>query len=396
MSIEPPQHLGGFELAGMSLALPLDSLREVHPWCDLVAIPSPSPHVIGGLPLRGAIVPVLDLSSLLSRGERPRPQGCVIVMVHEGQLMALAADEVTGVFTCDLSALHPMRALDPVAAILAANAHRPDHDTPVCLLSVAAVFDLPGVVSLADPEPHRQRVGQDGQETVDESHPLMLLRCGSVPMAVDAMAVAGTIPAPEIRSSALAQGHCLGVLSYAGRDIPAVDLQALCGLGAMEAQAPMQAFVISLSAGDVALVMGEVLDVVRAPAMSALHVPAYALPAPELFEGAVPTSALSEEVVRRLGMQVSQFLWLSAEGLRRHPVIVALAAVSERQALGARDHGFKGVSLSQSMLTYALGGDAATPLDQISEILPYDPDLSVFAQQGALLGILVNRGGPSR
>ncbi|MEK8086790.1 chemotaxis protein CheW [Aquabacterium sp. A3] len=392
MSHEPLRHYGGFELAGMSMALPLTSLREVHPWCELVEIPSPSAAVMGALSLRGTLVPVVNLSTVLSRGPQIQRWGCLIVMVHEGQIMALAADAVTGVFSCEPSTLHPMRGQDPVASILAANVYRSDQDREVCLLSVASVFSLPGVVSVVDPEPQRQQVGEGLLERSDDSHPLMLLRCGRVPMAIDAMAVAGTIPAPALRPSALAQGHCLGVVSHAGRDIPAVDLQSLCGLGAMDVSAGMQAFVLTLDEGEVALLMGEVLDVVRAPAESALHVPAYALPARDLFEGAVPTSALSEDVVKRLGMQVSQFLWLSAQGLRQHPALISLASMSDGQTSSDHAHGFKSASLAQSMLTYALGGDAATPLEQVSEILPYDPGLCVFAQQGALLGILVNRG----
>lgn len=390
MTAAAEAHYGGFDLAGMSLAMPLESLREVHPWCDLVDIPSPSPAVIGGLSLRGAVVPVVDLSHHLAHGGDRRPQGCLIVMVHQGRVMALAADEVTGVFVAGEDRIHPMHAADPVAAVLAGNVVRADQGTTVCLLAADKVFGLPGVVCLDDPEPERQAPSDEVDEQPNAFMSLMLMRCGRVPLAIDAMAVAGTVPAPTVRATALTQGDCLGVLDHAGQDIPAVDLQALCGLGAMDRDQPMQAFVMTLEQGQVALMIGEVLDVVRAPSDAALHVPTFALPAAGLFAGAMPGSVLPGEAAQRAGVGASQWLCLSSEGLRAHPMLQNLASLSSAGKQAGQ--GFSDLTSSRSMLIYALGGDASTPLEQVVEILPYDRNLSVLSDQGGLLGFIVSRG----
>ena len=282
----------------------------------------------------------------------------------------------------------------PVLALHGALRHvvRADQGSTVCLLSADKVFGLPGVVCLDDPEPERQAPMDDADDEPVVTMPLMLMRCGHMPLSIDAMAVAGTVPAPQVRVTALTQGDCLGVMQYAGQDVPAVDLQALCGLGAMDRQAPMQAFVLSLDQGPVALMIGEVLDVVRAPMDAALHVPAFALPAQGLFDGAMPASALPAEVVQRTGVGASQWLRLSVEGLRAHPILNNLAALSGAAEGAGADHGFTGVNLAQSMLIYALGRDAATPLEQVVEILPYDRDMSMMSGQEGLLGFIASRG----
>jgi purine-binding chemotaxis protein CheW len=54
------QAYGGFALSGMHLALPMDALREVVPSEDWIPLPCPNPSVVGGVNLRGVVVPVLD------------------------------------------------------------------------------------------------------------------------------------------------------------------------------------------------------------------------------------------------------------------------------------------------------------------------------------------------
>ena len=44
------------------------------------------------------------------------------------------------------------------------------------------------------------------------------------------------------------------------------------------------------------------------------------------------------------------------------------------------------------MITYALSGEMATPLEQVEEILPYSRDSEICESSGPLLGFMVNRG----
>jgi len=46
----------------------------------------------------------------------------------------------------------------------------------------------------------------------------------------------------------------------------------------------------------------------------------------------------------------------------------------------------------RAMLTYQLGAETATPLDQVAEILPLGEGLTMFDAGGALPGMLVHRG----
>ena len=54
---------GVFFLARMQLALALDALREVVPCGALATLPCAAPCVVGGVDLRGVLVPVVGGSS---------------------------------------------------------------------------------------------------------------------------------------------------------------------------------------------------------------------------------------------------------------------------------------------------------------------------------------------
>lgn len=407
------QRFGGFWLGAMQLALPMAALREVVPLTALVPLPSAAACVRGGIRLRGVTVPVLDLGCVLGLAAATTPPACpsVIVMVHGGRILGLLADGVSGVFGVAPGALHRMHAADPLAAVLAGSLLRTDDGTPVSLLSAAALAALPQVPMVEDPEPARQQRADDTgllQEPV-RGLPMMLMRCGPVPLAIDAMAVHATVADPQLEPSVLAMGHCRGVIDFAGQRIPALDLLALCGLGSTAGEATNQAFVMRLPAGLVALLVSEVDDVVRVMPDQVVAVPAFALPRPELIGGALPVEALPPELVARLNRPCKQYLVVQEKALAACAdmqgasaanapglatgVAPPPGALASAMAAGHAPAGGSGVAHGMlSLVTYSLGAETASPIDQVAEILPYRPEAMVYQGQGHVLGMVINRG----
>jgi purine-binding chemotaxis protein CheW len=414
---------GGFWVAGMQLALPMAVLREVVPCPRLLPLPCPAAGVIGGLNLRGVVVPVVALPRLLGRAaaaeplhaEAGAPSGAIVVIVVvAGQMLGLLADRVSGVFTAGAEQLHPVKVLsaevqvegDAASALLTATLKREDDGSLVSVLSAAALLALPQVPTVADPQPQRQLATDElGEVAMDDpAVPMMLVRCGRVALAIHAMAVHATLANPQLQRSVLTRDVCLGVIEHSGSLIPAVDLMALCGLGPMPQDQPLQAFVLQLPAGRVACLIHEVIDVVRTLPQDVLQVPAFALPHPRLFAGALPLASLAADVVARTQLATQQFLLLDGQALREDAVLQGLSetnistntvtSASAKHSAGPSTNGLAGAlpAGGKTMLTYALGGETATAMVQITEILPYTPDIAIFRQRGPLLGLLVNRG----
>jgi len=394
---------GGFQRGHLHLALPMAALREVVPLGALTPLPCPAPCVLGGLSLRGATVPVIDLLVALG-GERSAPAALpiVVILVHAGRILGLLADAVTGVFQCAPGGLSRCGASDALAALLAGNILRQDGAGTVSVLSPAALVQLHQLPLVDDPEPERAHldhgdVGGAVNTAVqgDAAMPVVLLRCGQLPLAIDAMAVYATVAHQQILPSVLARGHCKGVIDFAGSHIPALDLQAVCGFGPSDPDDLAQAIVLRLEAGMVAMLVGEVIDVVRCAPGDVITVPAFALPQAALIAGALPTASLPAELLARLGASTPQFLLLQGDALKACAEVQGLSQTNTPGA-GLAVANTSGRSISAgpqgSMLTYALNGETATPLDQVSEILSYPPEAARFGSLGPMLGLVVNRG----
>lgn len=394
---------GGFTLGGIHLALPMAALREVVPCTALIPLPTAAACVVGGIDLRGVLVPVVDLRVVLGRPVTACIRPCVVLMVQGGSILGLLCEEVTGVFFSLEGRLSRVTATDTIAMLLAGSIQREDDGTLVNVLSPEALSRLPQVPMVADPEPGRQLTLTDASAVVidDQAVPVMLFRCGQVPLAIDAMSVHATLSQPQLKASVLARGHCRGVLDYAGQQIPVIDVLGLCGLGVgspIDSSGDHHAFVVRFETGLLAFLVDKVLDVTRTLPDHVMRVPAFALPHPRLFAGGLPLTALPPDVAQQFPNAISQFLLIDGAMLKRDAYLVELA----RMGLGEERYGtsvLAGVSSDmvqapgqRSMITYQLGIETATPIEQVAEILPYTCDVSVFEVRGALLGLVAHRG----
>jgi purine-binding chemotaxis protein CheW len=361
-----------------------------------------APCVVGGIDLRGVVIPVLSLRILLGKEAQPSAHPCVIIMVHAGHLLGLLADGVSGIFSVQHAQLHAMSLAGTtgVASVFSASVRRPDTQALVSVLSPDVLASLPQVPMVADPEPKRQHLQDTSDEVVIEDHslPMMLLRCGRVPLVIDAMVAYATISDPVVQRSVLAMGHCRGVIEHGGLIIPAVDLQSLCGLGALATDSSLQAFIVSMPEGMVAFLVNEVVDIVRAQSQDIVAVPKFALPHPALFAGGLPTTALPQALVERQDLKAGQFLLIDAAALRANADVLGLAQSNTqagqavaRVAHGVVNHASQGTP-ARAMITYLLKRETATPLEQVQEIFAYSQDISVFDPDSSLLGFMVQRG----
>ena len=393
------QRYGSFSLGGLSLALPMSHLREVQPLRDWIALPCGHPAVPGGMDLRGVVVPVLDLRRLLQQPAPELLQPCVVMMVHEGRMLGLLADGVQGIFEASDEALSGIRVQAGLSVFRASLPAGPDGPL-LSLLDAAALAAIAGIPMADDPEPERQRdaalsaPGASGDAVAidDPSVPMLLARSGRSLLAIDAMAVHATLSDPVIEPSVLARGICRGVIDYAGLKVPALALSELCRLGPLSDAVRWQALVLRLEAGLVACLVEQVVDVVRSQPEDLVPVPAFAMPHPQLFSGALPVCSLPAELIARAAIASPHFLVLDAQALRQDPELQGLAG--SNTGLGATSESGSTLAADgqRPMITYAVGGETASPLGQVTEILPFSKDTVIYDTMGPLLG-LAQHGG---
>lgn len=398
---------GGFRVDAMAVALPMAVLREVRLRGDLMPLPCQAPAVVGGLDLRGLVVPVVDLALVLGHPAPAAGRAQVVIVAQQGQVLGIAVDEVTGIFRGDATQTAlPVDAVD--GGLYVGGIRRADSGEMVSLLSLARLLDQPGLprVTWPDAVAQRTRAGRRSQR------PTLLLRAGRHRLAVDAMRVQTTLDRPALQPSALARGHCLGVVQHRGRMIAALDLSALCGLGPTDPLDLRQAVVIRVPQGDVALLVSEVQDVVVPQADDGAALSPAGLPVPCLFDQALQAGVRWSRhgLVRRADAATdtdnqAPYLMLSSAALDAHEELAALASAhtpaavgtastaAAGQALAGRDAGRDAAqAAAQQVLTFMVDEEVAAPLAQVAEILRFVPSSAIFDNGMPLIGLMLDRG----
>ncbi|RAK60991.1 hypothetical protein DJ021_14830 [Phenylobacterium hankyongense] len=103
------QKLVTFEVAGQEYALALGSIREIiNAPASVVAMPRSEALVMGVVPYRDSLLPVLSLRGLLGLTQRPAATSDkVVVTIVGGALVGLVVDDIRALISADSSLVEP-------------------------------------------------------------------------------------------------------------------------------------------------------------------------------------------------------------------------------------------------------------------------------------------------
>lgn len=384
--------LGVLQLGPARVALPLDVLREVIPRpARFDGLPAAAPGLLGAMSVRGKVLPVLDLRVALGLPAEPRDDQVVVLMRHAGRSLGLLCDGVRGLTRLAAGALDAIgcgeAGVPQGASLLFSGSFEHAADgSVVSVLDAAAVMRLPGLPLLRE-----RAAAADGGRPADTgtTEPLMLLRCGAFGLALDVTRIHTTLPRVTLHASSLDGPVCRGVIEHAGARIPAVDPLALMQLGRLPAGEACQALLLKYERGHVALLVSQIIDIVRVPQADLLPLPPLAVRRPELFRAALRVEGRGDQLV------------LGSEALHREPELVTLSTLNTLVA-GAGAHGQAGAATGvgagthgrgKSVITYELDAEVATELTQVSEVLPLPADfVRPASAHPAVLGLFNYRG----
>ena len=376
---------GLLRLAGMDVALPLSALREVVPCpTELAGLPAAAPGLLGALELRRLVLPVLDLRAALAQqdaGADRRPDQVVVVVASGGRVLGLLADQVQGICQVPADSLVGVQAHGG-GLLLSHTFRHPETGRAYSVLDAGAVLALPGVPTVTDPTREPAAVGHT--DPGRSRRTLTVLRCGEFRLAIDAAYVHTTIPTPQLRPSVLTSRTCPGTVVHADREIPVVDPLVLLGLGELAAADTGAGLVLDLGPGYVVLALSELLELVHVGPDDVLPTPSFALPRPDLLAGMVQVDGIGDCLVLdgpalltdgELSGFAAVNTALEVTGRSDDPAVTAAAAA----AGGA-----------PAYLTFSIGVDVTTRLEQVVEILPFPTTLTATSVPG-LLGLITHR-----
>jgi purine-binding chemotaxis protein CheW len=381
---------GLLRMGDMDLALPLSALREVVP-CppELAGLPAAAAGLLGAVELRRLVLPVLDLAVVLGRPAVRRPDQVIVVAAAGGQVLGLLADEVRGICAVPADALVAART-EGGGLLFSATFGHPETGRAHSILDAAAILALPGVPTVTDVTRDATVARGAGADGVRRT--LTVLRCGPYRFAVDAAHVHTTVPTPDLRSSVLTSRMCRGVVHFSDREVPVVDPLVLLGLGELAREETGAGLVLDLGPGYVVLALSELLELTDVAVEDVLPTPPFAIPRPDLVAGMVTIDKLGDCLVLD-GAALLTDPDLSGFASVNTALDTAPDAVEDTAQAGAGDLASAvaaAASGAPSYLTFSVGVDIATPLDQVTEILPF-PDTLTATPIGGLLGLITHR-----
>jgi purine-binding chemotaxis protein CheW len=382
---------GVFRAGDVRVALPLDELREVI-MCppQFSPLPATNAALLGAVNLRHVVIPVLCLCRLA--GYEPPPGGgaVIVIVAREGQVFGLRADEIEGVARVPAEGLQRTTIAGDGPALFTYTFERPEDRAVVALLDAAAIAERPGIPVVRDVglRPPVTGSADSSRRTV------LLLQCGTIRLCIDVGHVHSVIPQVTMKPSPLEGETCLGVVHLQRMAVPAVDPLRLLGLGRMEGSGERRGLVLAMPRGLVVLIVSDIADIASVPVGDVLPLPPVGMRKGGFLAGVLTTAdgvqhlLLDGEALRA----DAELDTLGGLGMPLDPAAGAEPVVSIKD--NPPDEGPDGrrvVASVRKFLTYSVGMEAATPLDQVTEILPYPPQL-IGLEAPPVLGVFTHRG----
>ena len=95
-----------FSAGGQNYCLEITQIREIRRWTPVTALPHTPTDVLGVMNLRGAVIPIFDLSARFGLGKTPaNERNVVIVAAVEGTTIGLLVESVSEILSVEKSAI---------------------------------------------------------------------------------------------------------------------------------------------------------------------------------------------------------------------------------------------------------------------------------------------------
>jgi purine-binding chemotaxis protein CheW len=315
-------------------------------------------------------------------------------VAQAGQVFGLLADEIEGVTRVTADALLETTVGGERPALFSHTFERPEDRAVVSLLDASAIATLPGIPVVRDAG-LRPPVGTAGADASRRT--VLLLRCGAIGLCVDVGHVHSVIPQLTVLPSPLDGVTCRGVVHMKGRAVPAVDPLRLLGLGMLPDDGNLRGLVLAMPRGLVVLTVSDIADIASVPVGDVLPLPPVGIRKGGFLAGVLTTEdgdqhLLLDGAALRGDVELDTLGGLGLPldtSTRNQPETRPEASDPDVPSEGP--DGRRVYASVRKFLTYSVGMEAATPLGQITEILPYPQRAIALDGAGPLLGIFTHR-----
>jgi purine-binding chemotaxis protein CheW len=102
------RELVSFRVGGQDFCVDIMSVREIRGWTPATVLPHAPPYILGVINLRGAVVPIVDLSARMGLEPIiPDARHVIVICVVDGQTVGFLVDAVSDILGVKQAAIQP-------------------------------------------------------------------------------------------------------------------------------------------------------------------------------------------------------------------------------------------------------------------------------------------------
>ncbi len=140
--IEGGRELIAFRVGDQEFCVNVMAVREIRGWTPVTPLPHSPPYVMGVINLRGAVLPIMDLSHRLGmRTAQPTARHVIIVAQVKKKIVGLLVDAVSDILTVSDENIQPTPEVSSDLERQYARGILAIDKRMICLIELGALFN---------------------------------------------------------------------------------------------------------------------------------------------------------------------------------------------------------------------------------------------------------------
>lgn len=140
--IEGARELIAFRVGDQEFCVNIKAVREIRGWTPMTPLPHAPQYVMGVINLRGAVIPIIDLSMRLGmKSADPTARHVIIVAQVKSKIIGLLVDAVSDVLTVTDDNIQPTPEISSDLGRLYARGILAIDKRMICLIELGALFN---------------------------------------------------------------------------------------------------------------------------------------------------------------------------------------------------------------------------------------------------------------
>ena len=235
-SIEPiktnSEIYGSFFLNENEFSVSVKSIQEVVNEPEVYSpVPLSPSYLLGLFNLRGAIVPVIDLTRILKLGEpngEKHKERKIAIISYNGYKVGLLFDKTGEVFSSQVGELNEFQGNNSEEHHVVKGVFKLDEGKRILqLIDPEAIITLNGVPKTQEIKNSQDEVMRS--QAQGQRHQAISFRVGEAFCALDIESIQEILIIKKVDTNALATDKCIGAFNLRGSTVPLIDFGAILG-----------------------------------------------------------------------------------------------------------------------------------------------------------------------